>query len=267
LSNRGHKAWFLPLAVDPAIFFPKDNVSIDRDICFVGNSYIKDTYDSIKGYEDFFEGMTGTIQSLLARYKANPAYDMDADIRKELSAKGAPAGLSSEKAAYLIKHFAGYMYRKTLVLGLSKAYPGFMVYGDEFWSMSLAPDRMCATVKYYTNLSETYQRTKITVDINRLVIRDGFTQRVFDCLAAGGFVLTSHKKVVEELFSRSGPSQEIAVFTNETDLRRQIDYFLKHDDERRAIAERGRKKVLARHTYAHRIGEMFKVVQGEIGPY
>jgi spore maturation protein CgeB len=265
LAGRGHKAWFLPLAVDPSIFHPRDTVSVDRDICFVGNSYLRDTYESIKGHEKFFEAMTPFIHGLLCRYAANPAYDMDADIRKELAATGAPAGLSFEKAVYLVKHFAGYLYRKKLVLSLSKAYKGFMVYGDEFWSMDLAPDRMCTTVKYYTNLSETYQGTKITVDINRLVIRDGFTQRVFDCLAAGGFVITSHKKVVEELFSRSGPSQEIAVFTNETDLRRQIDYFLKHDDERRAIAERGRKKVLAQHTYAHRIGEMFAMMRREIG--
>jgi spore maturation protein CgeB len=265
LAGQGRKAFFLPLAVDPSIFFPRDTVAIDRDICFVGNSYIRDTYDSIKGHETFFEDMTPFIHGLLGRYTATPGYDMDADIRRELSARGVPAGLSLEKAIYLVKHFAGYLYRKKLVLSLSKTYKGFMVYGDEFWSMDIAPDRMCTSVKYYTNLSETYQRTKVTVDINRLVIRDGFTQRVFDCLAAGGFVITSRKKVVEEFFVTGGPSQELAVFFDEKDLRSKIDYFLAHDEKRKAVAARGRQKVLAEHTYHNRIAEIFSVLQKEIG--
>jgi spore maturation protein CgeB len=200
-------------------------------------------------------------------YSANFSYDIDRDVEKILSAETLPKGLGHEKAVYLVKHFIGYLHRKQLVLSLSSHYPGFMVYGDDYWSMDLAPDRMSTKVKYYTNLSETYEQTKITIDINRVVIRDGFTQRVFDCLAAGGFLLTSHKKVVADFFETQGHAQELGVFVNEADLREKIDYFTRphHDAELSAIAARGRSKVLAAHTYHHRVAEIFAEIRKAIG--
>jgi spore maturation protein CgeB len=267
LTKRGFKAQFLPLATDLSVFYPRNSPDKNKELCFVGNSYINATYKFIKGFEPFFEKLNPEILRLCAAYSADPGLDIDSDIEKILLKEGPPQGLGHEKAAYLVKHFIGYLYRKKLVLSLSSQYPGFMVYGDEFWSMDLAPSRMSTKVKYYTNLSETYEQTKITIDINRVVIRDGFTQRVFDCLAAGGFVVTSHKKVVEEFFESRGPAQEISVFVNESDLREKIDYFLhpSHDTERAAIALRGREKVLAGHTYHHRVAEIFAEIRKALG--
>jgi spore maturation protein CgeB len=265
LVKRGFKAQFLPLATDPGIFFPKGHAGKKQDLCFVGNSYIAGTYKFIKGFEPFFEKLNPDILRLCAAYSADPGFAIDADIEKILLKERLPQGLGHEKAAYLVKHFIGYLYRKKLVLSLSSHYPGFMVYGDEYWSMDLAPDRMSTKVKYYTNLGETYEQTKITIDINRVVIRDGFTQRVFDSLAAGGFVLTSHKKVVAEFFETQGEGRELCVFVNEADLREKIDYFMGHDAERSAIASRGREKVLAAHTYRHRVAEIFASVKMALG--
>ena len=267
LTKRGFKAQFLPLATDPSVFYPRNSPEKKRDLCFVGNSYINATYKFIKGFEPFFEKLNPHILRLCETYSSDPGLDIDSDVEKVLSKEPLPQGLGHEKAVYLVKHFIGYLYRKRLVLSLSSHYPGFMVYGDEFWSMDLAPDRMSTKVKYYTNLSETYETTKITIDINRVVIRDGFTQRVFDCLAAGGFILTSHKKVVGEFFETQGPGQELGIFVNEKDLREKIDYFTGHDSERAAIASSGREKVLAAHTYRHRVAEIFagiKMVLGSI---
>jgi spore maturation protein CgeB len=273
LTKRGFKARFLPLATDPAIFFPR---GIERgnargpaekinDLCFVGNSYIEGTYKFIKGFEGYFEKLNPGIMNLCSRYSQDSAFDLDSEVEKIVSKEALPQGLGAQKAAYLVKHFIGYLHRKRLVLSLSKSYPGFMVYGDAGWGIDLAPERMSTKVKYYTNLSESYEHTKITADINRVVIRDGFTQRVFDCLAAGGFVLTSYKKVVGEFFETAGPAQELGVFVNEADLREKIDYFLGHDAERKAIASRGRSKVLAKHTYGHRVAEIFAEIRKALG--
>jgi len=45
-------------------------------------------------------------------------------------------------------------------------------------------------------------------------------------------------------------------FTNGDDLVAKVKYFLAHPEERNAIAAQGRKTVLARHTYRHRIEEL-----------
>jgi spore maturation protein CgeB len=70
--------------------------------------------------------------------------------------------------------------------------------------------------------------------------------------------------VVHELFATSGPQQEIAVFGSKKELFSRIDYYLAHDDERRAIAARARIKILEKHTYDHRIAEILKIINNKI---
>ena len=89
---------------------------------------------------------------------------------------------------------------------------------------------------YYKNLADIYRRSKIVIDVNRVVIRNGFTQRTFDGLACSSFVITSAKPVVYEFFNTTGPLQEIAVFRNQNELYELIDYYIEHDEEMSAIA-------------------------------
>jgi spore maturation protein CgeB len=152
------------------------------------------------------------------------------------------------------------------VTDLAKRYPAFIVFGDPGWRQSL-PASQLGTAKYYDALPDVYRRARITIDINRMVIRNGFTQRPFDTLAGGGFVLTGAKPVVSEFFSIAGPNQSIAVFRSEKELFAGVDYYLSHEQQRRAVAERGRATVMAAHTYDHRIAAMFRQVSGELaGP-
>lgn len=37
-----------------------------------------------------------------------------------------------------------------------------------------------------------------------------------------------------------------------------VDYYLRHDEERKEIARKGREEILARHTYIHRVKQMEK---------
>ena len=52
------------------------------------------------------------------------------------------------------------------------------------------------------------------------------------------------------------PGQDLVVFNNVKELQDLVGYYLQHPKEAKAIAERGRKKVLAKHTYQHRIQEI-----------
>jgi len=149
------------------------------------------------------------------------------------------------------------------VTALARRYPSFKVFGDAGWLKDLPPERL-GTAKYYDTLPAVYRRSKIVVDINRIVIRNGFTQRPFDVLASGGFILTGSKPVTGDCFVCEGAKSEIAVFRNEQDLCRLIDYYLVHDDTREAIANRGMKKVAQFHTYDQRIAEIFGIISGRM---
>lgn len=74
--------------------------------------------------------------------------------------------------------------------------------------------------------------------------------RVYEVLACGGFLLCDDQPDVRALFEEG---RELAIFRDAFDLRDKARYYLSHERERREIAERGRAKTLAEHTYRHRV--------------
>jgi spore maturation protein CgeB len=123
----------------------------------------------------------------------------------------------------------------------------------------MPPERL-GKVVYGDGLREIYNSTKVNIDINRVVIRNGFTQRVFDALACGAFLITNAKQVVADHFETSGSQREIVTFKNADELADLVRYYLTHENERMEIARRGYRKVLTSHTYDHRIAEIFNTL-------
>lgn len=263
MRKAGYNAFFLSLAVDPAWFHSSaidaGAKRYDNDIAFVGNTYIAQMDDLLKISPGFVDTLVPFLGTVVDNYLRNVEYDVERHIAQKIrELRRLPPNLNFKKALFIAKQAAGYFGRKKLILSLVKKYHGFRVFGDEGWTQVLPPERL-GYAKYYTNLSETYQRAKITIDINRMVIRNGFTQRVFDVPASGGFLITSAKPVVADFFKISGPEQEVVVFSSARELMERIDYYLEHEEERVAIAGRGMRKVLGAHTYDHRVREMFSV--------
>ncbi len=264
LQEKGLCAEFLPLATDTDIFRPIPDAHQVRNVCFVGNSYREDMDKLLEKHDTFIEEHLPFMKELLGKYSASMQHPIEKEIGLYLQDLRLPDQLSFEKAAFLMKHFVGYLFRKQMVTSLYHRYPDFVVFGDALWVHDLPKEKVSAGVGYYKNLSETYQQTRINIDINRMVIRDGFTQRVFDCLASGAFLITSPKPVVGELFVTSGPNKELVVFQTRDHLHQLIDYYLEHENERVEIARRGREKVLSAHTYDHRVRHMLLAVRRKI---
>jgi spore maturation protein CgeB len=264
MRERGYRAFFLPLAVDPALFRPDPagRGAYDHDIVFVGNSYLAQMDDFLKLSPGFIDTLAPFLGSVVRAYYEDVTYDVEGHISQKIGKTKLPPGLSHERALFIAKHAAGYFGRRDIVRALAERYPSFKVFGEKGWLQVLPAERV-GTAKYYDSLCDVYRKAKVTIDINRMVIRNGFTQRAFDVPASGGFVITSAKPVVNEIFITSGPQQDMAVFKSRNELMALIDYYLAHEDERLAIAERGMKKVLGGHTYDHRIAEMFRVIQAE----
>ena len=263
MHERGYQARFLPLGTDLSVFHPDptDNAGPQHDLVFVGNSYLRQMNEMLALAPSFADVLAPVLGPVIREYLADVSYDVEAAVTERIKKRMLPPELSYEKACYIAKHAAGYFGRKRLVTALARRYASFRVFGDAGWLQDLPPERL-GTAKYYDTLPAVYRKSKIVVDINRIVIRNGFTQRPFDVLASGGFILTGTKPVTGDCFICEGTEAEIAVFRSEDDLCRRIDYYLEHDDERKAIASRGMKKVSQCHTYDRRIAEIFGTVSG-----
>ncbi len=77
--------------------------------------------------------------------------------------------------------------------------------------------------------------------------------RNYKIMGAGGFVMELNRAGLDEIFPMRANDGTIGTYVSPDDLVQRIRYWLDHEEERNAIAERGYKWVHANATYTHRI--------------
>jgi spore maturation protein CgeB len=87
---------------------------------------------------------------------------------------------------------------------------------------------------------------------------DFLNPRTFEIAACGGFQLVDERSLMGECFG----AEEMATFHDLKDLRDKVDYYLTRPEDRRQMAILGRERVLAQHTYRHRMLELLGVIAG-----
>jgi spore maturation protein CgeB len=85
--------------------------------------------------------------------------------------------------------------------------------------------------------------------------------RVFEALACGAFLICDNQQDVAALFK---DGEDLVFYRTLDDLQAKMAYYLAHPRERREIAANGRRKVLAEHTYRHRVARILKPTSGPI---
>jgi spore maturation protein CgeB len=78
---------------------------------------------------------------------------------------------------------------------------------------------------------------------------DFVNPRTFELAACEAFQLVDRRQPLPALFA----ADELATFTNAAEMRAQIKWYLARPAERSQMAARARTRVLAEHTYAHRM--------------
>ncbi len=102
-----------------------------------------------------------------------------------------------------------------------------------------------------------FSSARIVINTLHPMEAGGLNARAFEIAGCGGFQLITHSECVERHFV---PGREIVTFNDVNELREKVRYYLDHDGERRAIAEAGRARAHAEHTYVNRLRRMFNVV-------
>ena len=90
----------------------------------------------------------------------------------------------------------------------------------------------------------------------------GVNLRTFELAAAGAAQVVDFKEDLTTLFK---PGEEVVAYRDVAELRRQLDYFLAHPEEARAVGENARRRALAQHTLRHRIEEMLTIIEARLG--
>lgn len=82
-------------------------------------------------------------------------------------------------------------------------------------------------------------------------------QRDFDALFTGALYITSRNPDLEEILI---DKQHVVYYDNKQDLIEKVKYYLKHDEERIAIAHNAMHQGLAKHTWDIRLRETFQQI-------
>ncbi len=149
---------------------------------------------------------------------------------------------------------------------------GLVAWGDAGWR-SVAGLDYRGPARHTEELNRIYSNSVVNVDLSRLYQEDIVTMRVFDVLACGGFVLSPHNEMLQELFD---VGEELDSYRCLDELADKSSFYLRHRKRAREIALRGRARVLRDHTIQQRLREMLAqlpaqvpaqgaVLEGEIG--
>ena len=108
-------------------------------------------------------------------------------------------------------------------------------------------------VEYYKEMPLVFKQSRINLNISLRGIKSGIPLRAYDIMGAGGFLLSNFQADFLEYFI---PGEDFVYYESKEDLLKKVDYYLAHEEERKAIARNGYDRVSAGHTYRHRVREM-----------
>jgi len=111
------------------------------------------------------------------------------------------------------------------------------LYGDrQQWHKDIGFTNITGT--YGTEHAKTVSRSKI--NLNFIVKHEGTSTRIYKLMASSGFVMTNDWPLRETAFE---DGKDLVIFNSSKDLKNKIDYYLEHEDKRKAIAAQGLKTV------------------------
>lgn len=176
------------------------------------------------------------------------------DLQKSLPMQPDPTSVESEEylyAQYVINRQITAIERTDLLAAIGEQHSLDLYTPDQTFTFPGCINH--GPVDYYDMAPYVFKNAKINLNITLRSIKSGIPLRAFDILGAGGFLLTNYQADFADCYT---PDEDFVFFESKEDLLHKIDYYLSHEEERKAIAHNGFEKTKKYHTYKHRIQEM-----------
>jgi len=219
----------------------------------------------IAEYDYFFTIQQGTFLEEAARRSparvaylpcaAEPAVHRPLELTPaERAELGAPVG------------FVGAGYRNRRIAFRSLLDLGLKIWGTEWGGagqVEAAVQRDGARISTEDTV-RIFNATRVNLNLHSSTYVDGVdprgdfvNPRTFELAAAGAFQLVDRRALLPPLLR---PGAEAATFTDAAELHDLVRHYLAHPDERACLAAAGRARVLAEHTYRHRMQRLLETI-------
>jgi len=237
----------LPLAVDESVFNAPQPSATSLPPSFVGNSMV-----------EFAEREGAWVLARPALSAAVDAAFADGRVTRENFARGIAAVLGDAAAQFDIdelRHAELYAFveaTRRLRQDLADVMGHLAVmHGDAGWQGRAK--LVGGPLHYFDALPMHYGNTSVNLNITSVQMASAVNQRVFDCPAAGGFLLTDAQSSLGELFE---VEREIAVYRDLKECAALTAHYAESPALRKAMINRAQQRVLGEHTYRHRLETM-----------
>ncbi|MBI4557490.1 MAG: glycosyltransferase [Candidatus Hydrogenedentes bacterium] len=245
---------FLPLATDPSIFHGGPSDRFERDVAFVGHSMINHAQDAWRRLERWPEVAAAVREAFECGRVTREDFSRGIEHVVHLDARPDCSEETLRDVELLLVYEATRRQRRELVQSLESL--RIEVRGDPHWKQ--VTELADGPVGYFDDLAPYYRSTAVNLNSTSLQMKSAVNQRVFDCPAAGGFLITDAQGDLEELFDTG---QEVVTYSDIGELKDRVTYYLRHPEERKGVIERAQRRILARHTHRHRLLALEKFLE------
>lgn len=267
--------YYLPMAANPARLasmqdfemFKKTDWNPSHTVAFVGSLYTEKHrfYERLSGISDYTRGY---IEGLMEAQKKVYGYnfiqellpqDILTDMKKSLPMKVSSSGVETIEylfAQYVINRQITVMERRELLTEAAAKYGLDLYTPDKTVQMSGCTNH--GALDAYDYAPYVYKSSAVNLNITLRSIINGIPLRAFEIMGAGGFLLTNYQADFMNFFT---PDEDFVFFESKSDMLDKLDYYLKHEEERRQIAKNGFHKVAAQHTFIHRAEEIISCLR------
>ena len=136
------------------------------------------------------------------------------------------------------------------------------VIGDGHWREFLDEANFCLRpeISYYEELPRFYPVCDVNLNVTSRQMKNGLNQRVFDVPACGAFLLTDRQGQLADLFD---PGRDVITYETPDEALDLARYYRDHEADRLAVIARARCRVLAEHTYRHRLNKLIETMKAD----
>lgn len=113
----------------------------------------------------------------------------------------------------------------------------------------------CGPVDFAKQAPLVFHNSKVNVYVTPRAIRSGIPLRILEIMACQGFVLVNYQ---EEIAKEFEDGKEVVMYRSLDELVEKTEYYLNHEEERKAIARAGYEKVLREYNYAEKLRKIFE---------
>lgn len=262
--------FYLPLGTNTdrwdAVFADSDSLPFLYDVSFVGSLYTEKSLYPTLTLSDFDRGFgDGLIQaqtkfpglSLIEdTLTAETASHIKAACGRFPSLLDAFCNTDSYVSAnYVLGMEIASMQRIHTLNLLATKFPVDLFTRSD--SSALRQVRCHDGVTTHTEMPLIFRQSKINLNITIPSIQTGLSQRIWDILGCGGFLLSNYQMELPEYFEIG---TDLDCYETPAELTEKVSYYLSHEDIRLQITQNGYEKVKEKHSVKRRVLEMINII-------